>query len=139
MLIPPTLCLFRSHDKNMLYNVVGHLIKIGLWRKDNTTGTHHRFCNESSNLERKIIIEPNATTYELFLHYITFKKKGEKRENFTVSGPSLRIRFSKLLASLVENSSSVSSILQKNHLVSVVSLTVRENSDIRIPERRKRQ
>jgi hypothetical protein len=123
----------------MLYNVVGHLIKIGLWRKDNTTGTHHRFCNESSNLERKIIIEPNATTYELFLHYITFKKKGEKRENFTVSGPSLRIRFSKLLASLVENSSSVSSILQKNHLVSVVSLTVRENSDIRIPERRKRQ
>jgi hypothetical protein len=123
----------------MLYNVVGHLIKIGLWRKDNTTGTHHRFCNESSNLERKIIIEPNATTYELFLHYITFKKKGEKRENFTVSGPSLRIRFSKLLASRVENSSSVSSILQKNHLVSVVSLTVRENSDIKIPERRKRQ
>jgi len=108
--IPHHLCLFRSHDKNLLFNVVGHLLKIGLRRKDHTTSTHHGFCDESSNLERKKInYQPNANKYELFLYY-----QQEKKERiFTVSGPSLRIRFSKLLASLVENSSSVSSISTK--------------------------
>ena len=118
MPIPHHLCLFRSHDKHLLFNVVGHLLKIGLWRKDHTTSTHHRFCNESSNLERKKIIIKQMPTYTNCSYII----KKEKKEGFTVSGPSLRIRFSKLLASLVENSSSVSSISQQNYLVGIGSL-----------------
>jgi len=30
--------------------VVYNLFKIGLWRRDDTTSTHHRFSNESSDL-----------------------------------------------------------------------------------------
>jgi hypothetical protein len=38
--------------KIVSHTVVDHLLKIGLWRKDNTTSTHYRFSNESSNLKR---------------------------------------------------------------------------------------
>jgi hypothetical protein len=84
------------------WKIGNNLVKIGLRRRDHTTSTHHRLSNESSNLDIQKAHEWNLdilASYKLWWQVI-----------FTVSGPSLRIRSSKFLASLIENSSSVSPV-----------------------------
>ena len=103
-----------THDyaskQQLVKKVAAYFIKISCRRKYHTTSSHDRFSNEGSNLKEPKV--RNTKDYQQTSNIRTLVNFGE----ITVSGPSVRIRLSKFLANLDENSSSVSPVTSLSYL-----------------------